>query len=189
MRCSICGGHLTNQRCDDCGMIFPPEDRYTLHHTEDPNCPSHVEPGQKARPVSLAADYARHRAESAPRFWQRRCRAAAAGAVLKPQGGNCAVLPQVCFFIFCQRNQKPAEHHKKCSAGFRYIFIYRISFLNSTSSQRTPAPGGWWPSGHRTGPGSGSGLHRSWLGRGRCAPRSSSRLHRLPPQLWPGWAP
>jgi hypothetical protein len=27
----------------------------------------HVEPGQKARPVSLAADYARHRAESAPR--------------------------------------------------------------------------------------------------------------------------
>ena len=62
-------------------------------------------------------------------------------------------------------------------------------FLNSTSSQRTPAPGGWWPSGHRTGPGSGSGLHRSWLGRGRCAPRSSSRLHRLPPQLWPGWAP
>ena len=51
----------------NCGMIFPPEDRYTLHHTEDPNCPSHVEPGQKARPVSLAADYARHRAESAPR--------------------------------------------------------------------------------------------------------------------------
>ena len=27
-------------------------------------------------------------------FWQRRCRAAAAGAVLKPLGGNCAVLPQ-----------------------------------------------------------------------------------------------
>ena len=26
-------------------------------------------------------------------FWQRRCRAAATGAVLKPQGGNCAVLP------------------------------------------------------------------------------------------------
>ncbi|MFR7617979.1 MAG: MATE family efflux transporter [Subdoligranulum sp.] len=26
-------------------------------------------------------------------FWQRRCRAAVAGAVLKPQGGNCAVLP------------------------------------------------------------------------------------------------
>mgnify|MGYP002257884753 CR=1 FL=1 len=28
-------------------------------------------------------------------FWQRSCRAAAAGAVLKPQGGNCAVLPKV----------------------------------------------------------------------------------------------
>ncbi len=28
-------------------------------------------------------------------FWQCRCRAAAAGAVLKPQGGNCAVLPQI----------------------------------------------------------------------------------------------
>ncbi len=28
-------------------------------------------------------------------FWQRRCRAAAAGAVLKPQGGNCAVLPLI----------------------------------------------------------------------------------------------
>ena len=26
-------------------------------------------------------------------FWQRRCRAAAAGAVLKPQGENCTVLP------------------------------------------------------------------------------------------------
>ena len=28
-------------------------------------------------------------------FWQRWCRAAAAGAVLKPSGGNCAVLPKV----------------------------------------------------------------------------------------------
>ena len=27
-------------------------------------------------------------------FWQRRCRAAAAEAVLKPLGGNCAVLPK-----------------------------------------------------------------------------------------------
>ena len=32
-------------------------------------------------------------------FWQRRCRAAAAGAVLKPQGGNCAVLP-LCVYIW-----------------------------------------------------------------------------------------
>ena len=28
-------------------------------------------------------------------FWQRRCRAAAAEAVLKPSGGNCAVLPYI----------------------------------------------------------------------------------------------
>ena len=28
-------------------------------------------------------------------FWQRRCRAAAAEAVLKPLGGNCAVLPLI----------------------------------------------------------------------------------------------
>ena len=28
-------------------------------------------------------------------LWQRKCRAAAAGAVLKPQGGNCAVLPKI----------------------------------------------------------------------------------------------
>lgn len=62
MRCSICGGHVTNQRCDDCGMIFPPENRYILHHTDDPDCPSHTEPGQKVHPVSLAMDYARHRA-------------------------------------------------------------------------------------------------------------------------------
>ena len=27
-------------------------------------------------------------------FWQRRCRAAAAEAVLKPLGGNCAVMPK-----------------------------------------------------------------------------------------------
>ena len=31
--------------------------------------------------------------ESYQAFWQRRCRAAAAGAVLKPSGGNCAGLP------------------------------------------------------------------------------------------------
>ena len=71
MRCSICGGHLTNQRCDDCGMIFPPEDRYTLHHTEDPNCPSHVEPGQKAvrsrwRRITPATGPKAHRAPSRP---------------------------------------------------------------------------------------------------------------------------
>ena len=28
-------------------------------------------------------------------LWQRRCRAAADGAVLKPSGGNCTVLPKI----------------------------------------------------------------------------------------------
>jgi len=52
-------------------------------------------------------------------FWQRSCRAAAAGAVLKPQGGNCAVLPKVYlksknagYFHFSaapqQKKQRPA---------------------------------------------------------------------------------
>ena len=39
-------------------------------------------------------------------FWQRRCRAAAAGAALKPSGGNCAVLP----LLFCHK-------HQACAAG------------------------------------------------------------------------
>ena len=36
-------------------------------------------------------------------FWQRRCRAAAAGAVLEPLGGNCAVLPSLfpCRYAVC----------------------------------------------------------------------------------------
>ncbi|MFR5930930.1 MAG: hypothetical protein ACLUGI_10045 [Subdoligranulum sp.] len=39
-------------------------------------------------------------------FWQRRCRAAAAEAVLKPQGGNCAVLP-LFFRLFILPYQPP----------------------------------------------------------------------------------
>ena len=40
---------------------------------------------------------------------QRRCRAAAAGAVLKPQGGNCAVLPKiVANNVFNRREEKLA---------------------------------------------------------------------------------
>ena len=41
-------------------------------------------------------------------FWQRRCRAAAAGAVLKPQGGNCAVLPlNIRFCLISKSRRKP----------------------------------------------------------------------------------
>ena len=40
-------------------------------------------------------------------FWQRRCRAAAAGAVLKPSGGNSAVLPlQQIGNILCYNKEK-----------------------------------------------------------------------------------
>ena len=42
-------------------------------------------------------------------FWQRRCRAAAAGAVLMPQGGNCAVLP---IFSFSLLSPNYAFFHK-----------------------------------------------------------------------------
>ena len=38
-------------------------------------------------------------------FWQRRCRAAAAGAVLKPQGGNCAVLPKVSRIFYTKKGR------------------------------------------------------------------------------------
>ena len=46
-------------------------------------------------------------------FWQRRCRAAAAGAVLKPQGGNCAVLP----LLFCI-----ILHYIHCCGGMQGVF-------------------------------------------------------------------
>ena len=38
-------------------------------------------------------------------FWQRRCRAAAAGAVLEPQGGNCAVLPKVSRIFYTKKGR------------------------------------------------------------------------------------
>ena len=52
-------------------------------------------------------------------FWQRRCRAAAAEAVLKPLGGNCAVLP-----INKQqprRNAPPAGLLLCCAAGSKTV--------------------------------------------------------------------
>ena len=69
-------------------------------------------------------------------FWQRRCRAAAAGAVLKPSGGNCAVLPYIYknMVTFCQTKYNPVKqadcvildrkfwaipHNSKCRYGER----------------------------------------------------------------------
>ncbi len=50
-------------------------------------------------------------------FWQRKCRAAAAGVVLKPSGGNYAVLPYEKAATFCafgvytgQRDQNTGEN-------------------------------------------------------------------------------
>ena len=45
-------------------------------------------------------------------FWQRRCRAAAAGAVLKPSGGNCAVLPKVLSYHYIFVYPSCASSHK-----------------------------------------------------------------------------
>jgi hypothetical protein len=53
-------------------------------------------------------------------FWQRSCRAAAAGAVLKPSGGNCAVLP-LFFSIFIVKKAPPDE--KSGGAFFAYQVI------------------------------------------------------------------
>jgi len=56
-------------------------------------------------------------------FWQRRCRAAAAGAVLKPQGGNCAVLP----FIFL-------------ISSFFNFSNFRISYFHTLFVSISPFP-------------------------------------------------
>ena len=45
-------------------------------------------------------------------FWQRRCRAAAAGAVLKPSGGNCAVLPKVLSYHYIVVYPSCASSHE-----------------------------------------------------------------------------
>lgn len=52
MRCSICGGHLTNQRCDDCGMIFPLRTAILCTIPRIPTAPPTLSRGRK--PVRLA---------------------------------------------------------------------------------------------------------------------------------------
>ena len=58
----------------------------------------------------------KHNAGTATRhyraFWQRRCRAAAAGAVLKPSGGNCAVLPKVLSYHYIVVYPSCASSHE-----------------------------------------------------------------------------
>ncbi len=67
-------------------------------------------------------------------FWQRRCRAAAAGAVLKPSGGNCAVLPSLfpvvtrSAFLFLPTNCPCSRKVYRNFQLFHALFI-RSSFL------------------------------------------------------------
>ena len=67
-------------------------------------------------------------------FWQRRCRAAAAGAVLKPLGGNCAVLPSLfpvvtrSAFLFLPTNCPCSRKVYRNFQLFHALFI-RSSFL------------------------------------------------------------
>jgi len=69
-------------------------------------------------------------------FWQRRCRAAAAGAVLKPQGGNCAVLPKIkgqCIRMlpsFIQRNVHERNTNILSTKTFFKYFLLRINDKN-----------------------------------------------------------
>ena len=61
-------------------------------------CLEAMRDGTEYKPqIVLPVDLRQYRiilsADTASEVWQRRCRAAAAGAVLKPSGRNCAVLP------------------------------------------------------------------------------------------------
>ena len=80
-----------------------------------------------------AAD-AKPKAQIILAFWQRRCRAAAAGAVLKPSGGNCAVLPSLfpvvtrSAFLFLPTNCPCSRKVYRNFQLFHALFI-RSSFL------------------------------------------------------------
>ena len=69
-------------------------------------------------------------------FWQRRCRAAATGAVLKAQGGNCAVLPKIkgqCIRMlpsFIQRNVHGRNTDILSTKTFFEYFLLRINDKN-----------------------------------------------------------
>ena len=67
-------------------------------------------------------------------FWQRRCRAAAAGAVLKPQGGNCAVLPYDKFY------QGDTSHSTEGN-GLGMALVKRILELTGAEMQIESTPG------------------------------------------------
>ena len=71
MRCSICGGHLTNQRCDDCGMIFPLRTAILCTIPRIPTAPPTLSRGRKPvrsrwRRITPATGPKAHRAPSRP---------------------------------------------------------------------------------------------------------------------------
>ena len=79
----------------------------------------------------------KHDADTATRhwraFWQRRCRAAAVGAVLKPSGGNCEVLPLIKFL--------PPQSEPSLWGGFLCIDLNREhSLLYRSCPYRAFAP-------------------------------------------------
>ncbi len=73
-------------------------------------------------------------------FWQRRCRAAAAGAVLKPSGGNCAVLPYLHFPPIQQPAAPPWNIPTGRAAGCFYFWQYRIILSADTASEVRQMP-------------------------------------------------
>ena len=87
------------------------------------------EPKQGQRSQSARGFAPKHDAGTATRhyraFWQRRCRAAAAGAVLKPQGGNCAVLP----YIFINKHIPRQRRIGRPAGGCVLLLFGFICFL------------------------------------------------------------
>ena len=63
-------------------------------------------------------------------FWQRRCRAAAAEAVLKPLGGNCAVLPKI-------KTNRPEPACTIAVPGFGPVCLLVTTHFMRQSSQGT----------------------------------------------------
>ena len=68
---------------------------YTMPSSKDKAIPHNSKCRYGERGAADAKPKAQIILESYRAFWQRRCRAAAAGAVLEPLGGTCAVLPMM----------------------------------------------------------------------------------------------
>ena len=78
-------------------------------------------------------------------FWQRRCRAAAAGAVLKPSSGNCAVLPLFLFPLPVQSGTAGRCRGQVSALRCRWLFccagLWGGRSCRQSSSNRCSAAG------------------------------------------------